>query len=85
MFVKKGEWIVSEEEKKKNGEYEQPQSKGMDEELDDVSGGSGTTEERCSVGPHANYDCYMGGMARGCHNGSRAHENCRSGEYGVAV
>jgi len=73
---------MSEEGKKKNGEYEKPESKGMGgEELEDVSGGSGD-EGECTNGQSTANNCWAGRVARPgyCGGGSSASGGCAQGE-----
>ncbi len=69
---------MSNEEKKKNGEYEKPESHEMEsDELEDVSGGS-----YCNMGPSgssagelwaANPTCASGSAAYACKGGGMPH------------
>jgi len=63
---------MSDEERKKNGEYEKPESRGMGgDDLADVSGGTGGKYlEKCSSGGNA-YTCGSGSTAdkHACSNG----------------
>jgi hypothetical protein len=60
---------------KKNNDYEKPQSKGMGDELEDVSGGAGTTGVLCREGS-GNTECTSGGGAASCSGGQDAGAYC---------
>jgi hypothetical protein len=76
---------------KKNGDYEKPESKGMGDELDDVSGGAGTggpctsgysaQGQACGEGSQptaCEHGSYFGGTGD-CIGGGQPGQGCRSG------
>jgi len=69
---------MSDEERKKNGEYEKPESKGMGgEELEDVSGGAGDEPvQSCFDGSTAKWmACGLGGQPE------QSLFSCKSGAH----
>jgi len=61
---------VSDEEKKKNGDYEKPESSGMSgEDLEEISGGSGDS----ASGAPQSTGTYT------CSQGMSAYPNCQNG------
>jgi hypothetical protein len=67
---------------KKNNDYEKPESKGMGDELEDVSGGAGATSSPwdCTDGSRPEGPCQTGPAAHGCGIGSHAGGLCSLGD-----
>ncbi len=63
---------------KKNNKYEKPESKGMGDELEDVSGGAGATDSSCREGS-GNAACRSGDGAANCGVGQDAGRYCVPG------
>ena len=63
------------DEKKKNGDYEKPESHGEGDELEGVSGGSGSQPGNCYTGPSAQGYCGTGSVvtATSCTRGESPH------------